>query len=76
MNTLAERLRWARERNGLMRNALDEKAGLSEGHTALIERGERENPSADTASKLAKALGVDLGWLVNGGKKPQIASGK
>lgn len=73
MKTLAERLRWARERQGLMRNALDEKAGLSEGHTALIERGERENPSVDTVSKLAVALGVDLGWLVNGGPQKRAA---
>lgn len=69
MKTLAERLTWARTKQGLMRNALDEKAGLSEGHVAAIERGDRENPSAATAGALATALGVDLEWLVNGGKR-------
>jgi transcriptional regulator with XRE-family HTH domain len=53
--------------------ALDEKAGLTVGHTATIERGERANPSAETAAKLADALGVPISWLISGGKRPQIA---
>lgn len=76
MKTLAERLAWARERRGLSRAALDEVADLSCGHSAKLERGrdgKREMPSATTVSKLARALGVDADWLVNGGKRPQIA---
>ena len=73
MKTIGERLRWARERRGLNHAELDEVADLSCGHSAKIERGHREDPSAGTASKLARALGVDVAWLINGGKAPSIA---
>ena len=76
MKTLAERLAWARERKGLSRAALDEVADLSCGHSAKLERakpGKRDMPSAATVSKLARALGVDSEWLLNGGRRPQIA---
>ena len=46
---------------------LDELAGLSRGHTWLIESGERgKSPSANTARKLASALGVTLDELLEG----------
>jgi transcriptional regulator with XRE-family HTH domain len=51
---------------------LDEKASLTVGHTATIERGDRANPSAETAAKLAIALGVPVAWLISGGKRPQF----
>jgi transcriptional regulator with XRE-family HTH domain len=54
---------------------LDEKAGLTVGHTATIERGDRANPSAETAAKLAIALGVPVAWLISGGKRPRLISG-
>lgn len=76
MKTLAERLAWARDKRGYSRAALDEVADLSCGHTAKLERakpGKRDMPSATTVSKLARALGVDSEWLLNGGPRPQIA---
>lgn len=75
MKTLAERLAWARNKKELSRAALDEIADLSCGHTAKLERaklGKREMPSASTVSKLARALGVDSEWLLNGGKRPEV----
>ncbi len=76
MNTFAERLKWAREKQHIPCTTLDEKAGLSTGHVALIESGVREHPSTETASKIAKALGVSVAWLIDGGKRPQIAASK
>ena len=72
MKTLAERLRWARQKRGLSCAAVDEIADLSCGHTASIEAGRREDPSAMTVSKLAHALDVSVAWLINGGKLPQM----
>lgn len=72
MKTLADRLRWAREKQGYSCAGLDEMADLSCGHTALIESGKRESPSAETASKLAHALGVDVAWLIDGGARPAL----
>ncbi len=69
MNTIAERVRWAREKRGLSCAALDEIADLSCGHAASIESGRRESPSAATVSKLAYALEVDIAWLINGGAR-------
>ena len=71
--SVADRVRWAREQRGLNNAELDEVADLSCGHSAKIETGDRGSPSAQTMSKLAYALGVDLSWLINGGKRPQIA---
>ncbi len=75
MKTLAERLAWARNKRGLSRAALDEIADLSCGHSAKLERakpGKRDMPSASTVSKLAKALGVNSEWLLNGGRRPDM----
>lgn len=68
---LAERLHEARCRAGLSARALDGKAGITVGHTALIESGRRERPAAETVRKLADALGVSIDWLVSG--SPPVA---
>lgn len=62
--TMAERLREAREAQGLSARALDARAGITVGHTALIESGQRVSPAMETVRKLAVALGVSLDWLV------------
>jgi ribosome-binding protein aMBF1 (putative translation factor) len=68
MKTFAERLRSARDKKGYSCAELDEVADLTLGHTASIEAGRIESPSISTASKLAIALGIDLTWLVSGGR--------
>jgi len=72
MQKISERVRWAREKRGLSCAAVDEIANLSCGHTASIESGRREAPSAATMSKLAIALRVDLEWLINGGNRSRL----
>lgn len=72
--TLAERLSAARARTGLSAKALDREAGLTEGHTTLIESGRRPNIEAGTAAKLALALDISIDWLVTGkGRGPDVA---
>ncbi len=72
MKSLPERVRWAREKRGYSCAELDEIADLSCGHSAKIEAGTRGAPSSLTVSKLAHALGVGSGWLIDGGKPPQL----
>ena len=66
MRTLAERLKWARDRADLTARGLDKRAKLTPGHTAAIESGRRQDPTTTTAQALADALGVSLDWLVSG----------
>jgi transcriptional regulator with XRE-family HTH domain len=66
MQTLAQRLRRARDASELSARRLDKLAGLTPGHTTLIESGRRLNPTAATAAALARVLGVSLEWLVSG----------
>jgi HTH-type transcriptional regulator, cell division transcriptional repressor len=72
MKTVGERVRWAREKRGLTQAELDEIADLSSGHVGSVERGTRVVPSVVTLSKLSRALRVDLTWLIQGGKRPDI----
>ena len=68
--TIAERVRWLREQTGMSARAIDGLAGLTPGHTALLEGGHRSDPSAATLTKLARALGVSLDWLSDGQGAP------
>jgi transcriptional regulator with XRE-family HTH domain len=71
LDTLAKRLRYARERRGLRSRELSRKAQLaSESHTSRIETG-REKVDVGIISALAKALDVSMDWLVNGGPLPE-----
>ena len=64
MATLAANLRRLRELAGLSCRELDRRAGLGEGHTALIESGERSNVQLTTLRALAKALDAELAELI------------
>ena len=67
MQTIAERLAWARVQAALDRRELARIAGLgSETHVGLIESGDRPDPRGSTLKKLALALGVSFGWLAAG----------
>jgi DNA-binding Xre family transcriptional regulator len=60
MAGLASNVRELRQRAGLACRELDRRAGLAEGHTALIEAGNRRNVQLDTLRRLATALNVTL----------------
>ena len=62
-----------REAAGISARELDRLASLGQGHSRLIEIGVRPNVEAETARKLAVALGVSLDWLIGGvGDPPTV----
>lgn len=67
---LQDRLREAREKHGLSARALAKEAGVSAGYVGLIESGAKKNITAETAIKLATALGVSVQWLLTGDLPP------
>jgi transcriptional regulator with XRE-family HTH domain len=62
--TLAERLRWARERRGLSQQELAQRIGLRQSAIGNLESGARQRPRDQR--KLAEALGVNELWLETG----------
>jgi transcriptional regulator with XRE-family HTH domain len=61
---MAKRLRVLRRRRGLTQEALAEKAGLSRTYLARLETA-RQEPTLSTLVKLAKALQVKPGRLLD-----------
>lgn len=62
--TLSTRLKYARERAGLTATAVAERADIDLSQVSRIESGERvAGIEAATVIRLAKALGVPVGWL-------------
>jgi transcriptional regulator with XRE-family HTH domain len=64
-------------RLGLLRNMaqvgnreLDRLAGITAGHSWLIENGKRENPELKTLEAIASATGASVGWLAAGEGRP------
>lgn len=64
--SIGYRLRAARERAGLSREALAVRAGISWSAIAQIEAGRRENLRPSTLAALADALGVTIDYVVSG----------
>ncbi len=74
MNTLAERLTYARELRGLSQAALAEKAGCSQSTIGNAESGTRK--TLRNIAAVARALEVSVDWLADAkGAKP-TAQGK
>lgn len=68
--TVAGRIRFAREKTGITTRELAELAGMSPSHPSLLEMGKR-SPSGETAVLLAQVFGVTTDWLLRGiGKEP------
>lgn len=68
MNTLAERLFWARGRKQLSQEQLAALAGVSQSTIGNLEAGIRL--SARKLPQIASVLGVDALWLADGKGKP------
>ena len=61
MATVIKKLR---EAQNLTQLELAKKAGVTQGYVALLEGGDRKNPSLPTLRKIAKALGVNVAALL------------
>lgn len=79
--SLSHRLRMAREARGWSQGELARRTKLpptwsrperrvGASHIALIERGERDNLTAETAAALCEALGCTMDWLLLGKGEP------
>lgn len=63
--SLGNRIRTVRKRQGLSVAELGERLEISGSHVGRYERGE-ENPKPSTIHRFADALGVDAHWLETG----------
>jgi transcriptional regulator with XRE-family HTH domain len=61
---MAKRLRQLRDERGLSQRALAEKAGISREYLARLETG-RQDPTLSTLEKIARALKVRVGTIVD-----------
>ncbi len=61
---LAELVKTLREARDLTQAELAEKAKISREYVALMETGAKKNPTIDVLKKLAKALRVPVGDLL------------
>lgn len=62
LHQLAGQLKKAREAANISLNDLAEKSGVDRGAIWKLESGRHENPTVETLSKLARALGYELGF--------------
>jgi len=60
---MAARIKAFRERRGLTQEQLSAKSGVGRSHLARLETA-RQDPTLSTLEKLAKALGVKVGRLL------------
>ena len=54
-----------RQLKGLTQVQLSERAKVTQAYVALLEAGEKRNPSLDTLKRLAKALKVKVAELLD-----------
>ena len=57
-------VRELRERKGWTQEDLAKRAKITRSHLSLLEAGHRRNPSLEVLKRLARALGVPVGELL------------
>ncbi|MDK2794458.1 MAG: HTH-type transcriptional regulator, cell division transcriptional repressor [Caldanaerobacter sp.] len=65
MNSVGERIRYARKKNNLTIPALSKLTGLSPGNLSDLENN-KSMPSSNALIKLKNALNVSIDWLLTG----------
>ena len=63
-STIAKNIKKLRKQRGLSQDKLSKLANISHNTIIKIESGAIQSPTMDTASKIAKALGVSLDDLM------------
>lgn len=66
LNTVADRVRWARRRMNVSGEDLAKLTGSSQGNISKLENGLAAYPSAEYVFPLADALQVSARWLLTG----------
>lgn len=67
MQTPGQRIKWARERAGYLKQTEFAKlCGLSQGTLSEIEKGETKLPNAEAALIMCELTGVTLRWIIYG----------
>lgn len=61
---LSTMLRELRVQRDLTQEELAKRAKITRSHLSLLEAGHRKNPSLDVLKRLARALGVPVGELL------------
>ncbi|MDF2626266.1 MAG: transcriptional regulator [Symbiobacteriaceae bacterium] len=61
---MGERLAWARNQQELILQQVSERSGLAIGYISQLEKGAKVNPTIDALARLAKALGVTVGFIL------------
>ncbi|KVS16087.1 repressor [Burkholderia multivorans] len=74
MYTLADRLKWARQKAELSQEELGKKAGVSQSTIGNLEAGTRN--SARRLPQIAAVLGVNALWLAEGRGRPNASAGR
>ena len=64
---LAKNIKKLRETKGLSQEKLARLADVANNTLIKMESGENQNPTLDTLKKVAKAFGVSVDDLINGG---------
>ena len=65
MANIADNVRKARKKAGLSQDKLAREAGVAYNTVVKIESGENPNPTIDTLKKIARALNVGVGDLID-----------
>ncbi len=71
--TLGERLRWARQQQGITLQQLSERCGRAISYLSQLEHGHKVNPTRQTVCPLAEALGVRPAFLLGEVPGPSAA---
>lgn len=66
MDTISQRVEWARTVAGLSRRRLSALAGLSPAALQVIETKRDTSPEAQTIIGIGRVLGVSTDWLLTG----------
>jgi transcriptional regulator with XRE-family HTH domain len=61
---LSQVIRQLREQQSLTQEDVAKRAGVTKNYVTMIEGGKRKNPSLPVLRKIAKALGVPVGELL------------
>jgi transcriptional regulator with XRE-family HTH domain len=57
-------IKTVREQRGFSQLQLSKRSKVAQGYISALEAGQKKNPGVETLRKLAKALGVPVGELL------------